>query len=43
MEIYRAKINTWKQEQIRNFEEFLIEKNELEDRLVKICFINFKN
>lgn len=39
MEIYRKKIELWKREQVRQYEEFLIEENELEDRLVEKHFI----
>lgn len=35
MEIYRENIDSWKQEQNRQFEEFVIDEPELETRLVK--------
>jgi hypothetical protein len=34
MELYRKKIELWKREQVRQYEEFIIEENELQDRLV---------
>lgn len=35
METYRRKIDAWKHEQVRKYEEFVIEENELSDRLVR--------
>lgn len=40
MEVYRRKIDAWKHEQVRMYEEFLIEENELSDRIVS-SFRNF--
>ena len=44
METYRRKIDAWKHEQVRKYEEFVIEENELSDRLVRMRRdINQKN
>lgn len=42
METYRRKIDAWKHEQVRKYEEFVIEENELSDRLVRKDEINKK-
>ena len=41
MEEYRANLELWKIEQKRQFEEFIIEENELEARLVSFLFVFF--
>lgn len=36
MDVYRKKIDLWKKEQVRQYEEFVIEENELAERLVRL-------
>lgn len=39
MDAYRASLDLWKQEQTRQFQEFMIEEKELENRLVRFLFL----